>query len=49
MPIKPKDCNKTDKSAVSSPPLTEAQFEQFLRKVTRPIQKPQDDQEKTQT
>ncbi len=38
------------KSKVSSAPLTESEFDKFLRIVTRPIQKPsQPEQEKTQT
>ena len=41
---------KIDPSTVSSPPLTEAGFERFLRIVTRPMPKmPRPEKEKPQT
>ena len=38
-----------DSPKVSSPPLTESEFEKFLRTVTRPIEKLQVEKEKPQT
>ena len=39
----------TSRSEVESAPLTQAEFEQFLRIVTRPIEKLQAEKEKPQT